>query len=67
MGLYESLKLKVIYKDKAAQMFSFGSIYTKIATVQKLAWLLHKDDPQIQEAFRISDSPCCILETNTTL
>ena len=48
-------------------MFSFGSIYTKIATVQKLAWLLHKDDPQIQEAFCISDSPCCILETNTTL
>ena len=48
-------------------MLSFGSIYTKIATVQRLAWLLHRDDPEIQETFHISDSPCSRIETNTTL
>ncbi|KAM7242264.1 hypothetical protein CapIbe_006735, partial [Capra ibex] len=31
----------------------FGSIYTKIGTIQRLAWPLRKDDPQIHEAFHI--------------
>ena len=31
----------------------FGSTYTKIVTIQRLAWPLHKDDMQIREAFHI--------------
>ena len=35
----------------------FGSIYTKIGTIQKrLAWPLHKDDMQIREAFHIKET-----------
>ena len=41
----------------------FGSIYTKIGTIQKrLAWPLHKDDMQIREAFRIKETK---KQTNT--
>ncbi|KAM7234416.1 hypothetical protein CapIbe_014574, partial [Capra ibex] len=29
----------------------FGSTYTKIGMVQRLAWPLRKDDMQIREAF----------------
>ena len=31
----------------------FGSTYTKIGTIQRLAWPLRKDDTQIHEAFHI--------------
>ena len=31
----------------------FGSTYTKIGTIQRLAWPLSKDDMQICEAFHI--------------
>ena len=31
----------------------FGSTYTKIGTIQRLAWPLCKDDTQIREAFHI--------------
>ena len=31
----------------------FCSTYTKIGTIQRLAWLLRKDDMQIREAFHI--------------
>ena len=31
----------------------FGSTYTKIGTIQRLAWPLRKDDMQIREAFHI--------------
>lgn len=31
----------------------FGSTYTTIGTIQRLAWPLRKDDKQIHEAFHI--------------
>ena len=31
----------------------FGSTYTKIGTIQRLAWSMRKDDTQIREAFHI--------------
>ena len=31
----------------------FGSTYTKIGTIQRLAWPLRKDNTQIHEAFHI--------------
>ena len=31
----------------------FGSTYTKIGTIQRLAWPLSKDDTQIREAFHM--------------
>ena len=35
-------------------MYSFGSTYTKIGTIQRrLAWPLRKDDTQNREAFHI--------------
>ena len=35
-----------------------GSIFTEIGTIQRrLAWLLHKDDMEIHEAFHIFKSP----------
>ena len=41
----------------------FGSIYTKIGTIQKrLAWPLRKDDTQIREAFHIKETN---KQTNT--
>ena len=32
---------------------SFGSTYPKIGTIQRLAWLLHKDDMQICEILKL--------------
>ena len=43
--------LKVKYSAR------FGSTYTKIGTIQRLAWPLHKDDTQILEAFHIFVCP----------
>ena len=35
-----------------------GSIFTEIGTIQRrLAWLLHKDDMEIHEAFHLFKSP----------
>lgn len=31
----------------------FGSAYTKIRMIQRLAWPLHKDDMQMREALHI--------------
>ena len=41
----------------------FGSTYTKIGTIQRLAWPLRKDDTQIHEAFHIFR----ILETKAKI
>ena len=38
---------------KANPRARFGSTYTKIGTIQRLAWSLCKDDTQINEVFHI--------------
>ena len=43
-------------------MYSFGSTYTKIGTIQRrLAWPLRKDDTQNREAFHIFGAALAIL------
>ena len=40
---------------------SFGSLYTKIGTIQRrLAWPLRKDDTQNREAFQIFEHLLCL-------
>ena len=52
-GCSTSLIIKEL-QIKTTMSARFGSTYTKIGTIQRrLAWLLHKDDTQIREAFRI--------------
>ena len=38
---------------KSRDSASFGSTYTKIGMIQRLAWPLHKDDMKIREVFHI--------------
>ena len=45
----------------------FSSTYTKIGTIQRLAWPLHKDDTQIREAFHIFETSAQAWCTGKTL
>jgi hypothetical protein len=42
-----------------SSVLAFGSTYTKIGTLQSLAWPLRKDDMQNREAFHIFVAALC--------
>ena len=55
MDLTEAEDIKKRWQEYTEELYSarFGSTYTKIGMIQRLAWPLHKDDTQIREAFHI--------------
>ena len=48
-----SKSIKLLVKRKNVSCACFDSTYTKIGTIQRLAWPLCKDDMQIGEVFHI--------------
>ena len=50
---YHLTQVRMALIKKSTNSARFGSTYTKIGTIQRLAWPLRKNDTQICEAFHI--------------
>ena len=53
-----------LFKLKGSSSARFGSTYTKIGTIQRLAWPLRKHDTQIREALHIFQDPTKLGHTH---